>query len=107
MLQQSSLAHDGDAVAEPERLVDVVRHEDDRRAEAPLDAEQVVLRLAADDRVERAERLVHQQHVRLRGQRAGDPDALLLAARQFVRKLRGVEARVELEQFEQFGDALR
>ncbi len=50
-----------------------------------LDRQQVVLRLGADDRVERAERLVHQQHLRLGRERAGDADALLLAAGKLVR----------------------
>ena len=37
-------------------------------------------RLRAHDRVDGAERLVHQQHRRVGGQRAGDADPLLLAA---------------------------
>ena len=40
---------------------------------------------AARLRVERAERLVHQQDARLLGKRAHDRDALLHAARKLVR----------------------
>ena len=40
--------------------------------------------LAADQRVERREGLVHQQDARVGGQRAGEPDALLHAAGKFV-----------------------
>ena len=47
-------------------------------------AEQLVLQLVADQRVERRERLVHQQDVRVRRERAREPDALLHAAGQFA-----------------------
>ena len=40
------------------------------------DAAQVVLQLGADHRVERAQRLVEQQHVRVEHQRAHQADAL-------------------------------
>ena len=39
------------------------------------------------DRVERARRLVHQQHLRLSGQRAGDAQSLLLSAGETERAL--------------------
>ena len=42
------------------------------------------LQLGAHDRVDRAEGLVHQQHRRLGGERAGHADALLLAAGQLA-----------------------
>ena len=38
----------------------------------------------ARDRIERAERLVHQQHRRIGGERARDADALPLSARQLI-----------------------
>ena len=49
--------------------------------------------------VERAERLVEQQHARAHGERAGERDALALAAG----KLRGIAVRqpIELHQLEQ------
>ncbi len=59
-LQEPAAAHDGDLVAEMEGFVHVMRDEDDRRAELLLDRQQIVLRLAADNGVERAEGLVHQ-----------------------------------------------
>ena len=43
--------------------------------------------------VELAGRLVGEQHLRARGERAGDADALLLAARELVGALRGVRRR--------------
>ena len=84
-LDDPAVAHHRDAVAEAHRLVEVVGDEDDRLARASLQVEQLVLHLAADQRVERAERLVHQQHVGVGGQRAGEADPLLHAAGQLVR----------------------
>ena len=49
------------------------------------DAEQQLLHQLAGLVVERAERLVHQQHARVVGQRARQRDALLHAARQLLR----------------------
>ena len=45
---------DGDLVAELDRLVDVVRDEEDRLAQLALEAEELVLQLVADDGVDRA-----------------------------------------------------
>ena len=70
----------GDLVAELDRLVDVVGDEEDGLAELLLQPQELVLQLLAHDRVDRAERLVHQHHRRVGGQRAGHADALLLAA---------------------------
>ena len=47
-----------------------------------------LLQAIARQRIERAERLVEQHHARLGGERAGDADALLLAARELVRPAR-------------------
>ena len=47
---------------------------------ARADPLQLALHVGAGVRVERGERLVHQQHLRLVGQHAGDLDALLHAA---------------------------
>ena len=69
-----------DPVAELDGLVDVVGDEHDRLAQVGLQLEQLVLQALAHDRVDRAERLVHQQHRRVRGERPGHADALLLAA---------------------------
>ena len=44
--------------------------------------QQLLVELVAHDLVERAERLVHQQQLRLERQRAGDRGALLHAARE-------------------------
>ena len=53
-------------------------------------------------RVERAKRLVQQQHLRLHGERAGQRDALALAAGKLRRKSFG--ERLELDEFQKFAD---
>jgi hypothetical protein len=73
-----ALFEDDDLVAQQERLVDVVRHEDDGLVEVALQADGLGLQFAAHDRVDGAERLVHQQDVGVGGEPAGDADALLL-----------------------------
>src|SRR5579862_238642 len=103
-LQELSYTHHRHVAAEPKRLVHVVRHEHDCRAEAALNIEQILLRLGADDRIERPERLVHQQHGRLCGERARDADALLLPARELVRKGVRVLGGIELKHLQQLLD---
>ena len=56
-----------------------------------LQAHDLVLHVAADQRIERAERLVVEHHLGVGRERARDADALLHAARELVRELvRGV-----------------
>ena len=50
-----------------------------------LEPQELLLQLGAHDRIDGAERLVHQQHRRIGGEGAGHADALLLAARQLRR----------------------
>ena len=69
-----------------------------------VQAPQPHAQLLAHGRVERAERLVEQQHARLDRERAGERHALALAARE----LRGIAIgeAVELHEREQLVDAL-
>ena len=71
-----------DLVAEQEGLVDVVGDEHDGLAELALQAQQFTLEFVPHDRVDGAERLVHQQHVRIGDQAAADAHPLLLPAGQ-------------------------
>ncbi len=75
---------DDDAVGEEHRLVDVVGDEDDGLALGLPQRQQLELQPLAGQRVERAERLVHEQDERVGGQRAGDRHALAHAARDAV-----------------------
>ena len=76
--------HD-DAIGHEDGLVDVVRHVEDRLARPLPDRQQLLLHELARLGVERGERLVHQQHGRIDGQRARDAHALPHAARELVR----------------------
>ena len=77
--------HDEDAVRQKDRLVDVMRHEQHGLLGMLPDRKQQLLHGVARLAVERPERLVHQQHFRIVGQRAGDRHALLHAARKLRR----------------------
>src|ERR1700722_10156982 len=83
-LHDAAAFQDRDLVAELERLIQVVTDEQDGALYPRLQRQQFVLQFAADQRIERRERLVHQQDVGVGGERARQADALLHAARQLV-----------------------
>ena len=56
-----------------------------RLAQTVLDAAELAVQLGTRDRIERAERLVHQENRRIDRQRPRNADALPLAARELVR----------------------
>ena len=99
--EDAAFAEDRDPVADEDRLVDVVGDEDDRLAQLPLDPQELVLEPGAGDRVEGAEGLVHQHQRRVRGERAREPDALALAARELRRVAGAVVAGREVDEVEQ------
>ena len=72
--------HDADPVGQHRRLVERMGDEHDGRAGLAPDAQQLVAHQQPRLLVERAERLVEQQHLRLEHQRARDADALAHAA---------------------------
>ena len=84
---QLALGHDRDAGAELQRLLEVVCDEQDRLVQCPLQSQQLVLHLGADQRIERAEGLVHNQDVGIGGERAGKADTLAHAAGQLMREV--------------------
>ena len=77
-------AHDDDAAAEEDRLLDVVGDEQHGLLLALPDAEQQLLHQRAGLVVERAERLVEQQDLGIVGERARDRGALLHAAGELL-----------------------
>ena len=79
------VVHDDAVVGERHRLFLVVGDMDEGGADALLDRLQLVLHLPSQLQVERAERLVEQQHRRLDHQRARQRHALPLAAGKLVR----------------------
>ena len=90
LLQHAAGVQHRDLVAELDRLVDVVRDEQDRLAQLGLQAQQFGLQVLAHHGVHGAEGLVHQQYRWIGGQRAGDADALLLASGELERVALGV-----------------
>jgi len=83
-LDETTVFHDGNAVAKADRLVKIVGDKNRRLAHRRREAHEFVLELATDQRVKCAERLVHQQDIRIGGERTGESDALLHASRELV-----------------------
>src|SRR5262245_45459434 len=79
-LEQTAEVHDADAIRQRESFFLVVRDEHGGDAELALHLPDRAAQLLADFRVERAERLIEQQHLGLVSERARDRDALLLTA---------------------------
>ena len=78
------VAQHRDPVAEIERLVLLVGHQHGRDADAADELADLAPGPLAQRRVEVGERLVQQQHPRLRRQRPGQRHPLLLAARELA-----------------------
>ena len=104
-LDDAAGVHDRDPVAHAERLDLVVRDVDRRRVELLQQRLQLGAHLHPQQRVEVRERLVHQQHVGLRRDRARDRDALPLAAGELGRV--AVEQLLDVQQRGGRADALR
>ena len=86
-----AVAHHGEPVGHRHGLFLVVGDVDERDPDLLLDALELQLHLLAELQVERAQRLVEQQHLGVVDQRAGQRHALLLAAGQ-LRRLAALEA---------------
>ena len=99
VLLDLAFVHDHDAVGELERLFLIVRHEHARQVNLFVQPPQPAAQLLPHFRVERAERLVEQQHFWLDGQRARERDALTLAAGKLGRM--SIAKIVELHQLQQ------
>ena len=85
LLQGAPLAQHHQPVGQPRRLVHVMRHQRDRHGQPGAQLGDLAIQPLARGAVHGGERLVHEQRARRAGQRAGDGDALLLAARQLRR----------------------
>ena len=79
-LHDLALSEDGDPVAQLQRLIDIVADQHHGFLQLALHLKKLVLNRLTVDRVDRAERLIHQQHRRIGGEGADNADALLLAA---------------------------
>ena len=76
------------------------------RPEPPADLQELAAQFVARHRVEGAERLVQQHHLRPRRQRAREADALLLTAGQLRRQTAAILRRRQVDHVEQLIDAL-
>ena len=83
-LDDFAVLHEHDAAPEGDGLVEIVGDEHDGLLELLLQLAQFRLHIAADQRIEGAERLVHEQDIGVGGQGPGEAGALLHAARELV-----------------------
>ena len=102
LIRPGPRAHHRDLVGEEDRLVDAVGDQQRGRRLLGPDAQQLEVEVLPGHVVERAERLVEQQHRGLERQRARDRDPLPHAARE-LRRLGVLEAR-EADQLDQLLD---
>src|SRR6266404_3683075 len=79
-LFEGAIAEERDAIGEGHGLVLIVRDEEESDADFALESFQLALHLLAEVGVEGGKRLVQEQELRAIDERAGECDALLLAA---------------------------
>src|SRR5207302_4476330 len=96
---------DRDPVTQLDRLIDVVRHEDDRFAYLSLNPQELVLQALARDPVDGAKRFIHQQDGWVGAEGPSHADALALPTRKLVRISMRKLLRIEAHQLEQVIDA--
>lgn len=85
LIEETTLAHHGNPVAQAHSFVNVVRDDYDGLLHSLLEGEELVLQVESGDRVNRAERFVHEQDRRVRCQGARNPDSLTLAPGKLMR----------------------
>ena len=103
-LLEAPVVDDGDLVGDLHRLFLVVRHEHRRHVDDVVQLAEPLAQLGSDARVESAERLVEEQHLRLGRERAREAHALTLATRE-LRRIPVAEV-LELDEVQQLVDAL-
>ena len=102
-LQEPSLVQHGETVGHRKRLLLIVRHADEGDADPFLQRLQLHFHFEPELLVQRAQRLVQQQHGRMVHQRAGERHPLLLAARQLRRQ--AILLRGQAHHGQRLGDA--
>src|SRR3954470_23042790 len=107
VLHQQPILHQGEPVAHPDRLVDVVGDEDDGLAQPAEDRQELALQPLAHDRIDGAEGLVHQHHGGIGRKRARDADPLPLASRKLAREAPQELPRLEPDERQHLLDARR
>ncbi len=103
---QSARLHHGNPVGQQHGLSHVVRDHDRRQSQFGMKCFVVVAQRIARQRIERAERFVHQHDLRSCGEGARNTDALTLSSGHFLRQPIAMVA-METHQIDQFIDSLR
>ncbi len=99
-MHEAAVAHNRDKITHADRLIDVVRHEDDRLAEAAKDSQEFFLKPCPYHGVDSSKGLVHEHDRRIGRECTGDPDALALATREMPWVTVAYLCRVESDQVE-------
>ena len=97
-LDDAAQIHDRHAVRDVAHHGQIVRDEDQGDGRLALELQEQIDGLRLDRHVERGDRLVTDQHIRLHGQRAGNGNALALVAGELVRETVG-QTRIEARPF--------
>ena len=97
-LNDAPVLHDCDPVTDTDRLVQIVSDENRGLSHHRCQLHELVLELAADQRIQGAEGLVHQEDIGIGRERAAQPHPLLHAPRELVGE--AVLPTVELHQVE-------
>ena len=93
------------ARSEQQGFSQIVSDENDGFAEAAGERAEFALKFGTGNRIEGAERFIHQQDRRIRGESAGDADALALAAGEFAGAAIGKFGGIKANESEKFSDA--
>src|SRR3712207_2676325 len=97
-LYDVSVLHYRHPVPERERLVQIVRDEDDGPLRLALDVQEEVLHVAPNERIQSAEGLVHQEYLLLGSEGTGEPDPLLHAAGELRYELVALSLQADLRE---------
>lgn len=98
-------AHNDDLGGQIHRLRNGMRHKDNRFAGAVPKLKKLLIEVISDDFVQRAEWLIHEEKVRVKGQRPGDGGPLLHPSRKLPGIL--VFEPAEIDELQSPRDALR
>ena len=85
LLYHFATVHQHQVIRQPQRLINIVSHQNNRPPEQPMDADHLLLERFPGHRIQRAKRFVHQQDFRIGRQRPRHANALLLTAGELMR----------------------
>ena len=100
-----AFAQNGNPVAHLDGLINVVGDKNNRFLQILLESEEFVLKAVSRNRINRAKRLIHKQHIRIGSQRSGYPHALSLTTRQLFRVSITIDSRVHRHEVQHFINA--